>query len=76
MVAGLAGGHLPCEGTAMPSNPPESRPPQQAGGCLIAAGLMIGPIVGLVFGQTSMGLIGGLAIGVIAAIIMAVRDSR
>lgn len=60
----------------MVPNAPESRPPQQAGGCLIAAGLMIGPVVGLAFGQTSMGLIGGFAIGVIAAIVMAVRDRR
>jgi F0F1-type ATP synthase assembly protein I len=37
---------------------------------------MIGPIVGLAFGQTSMGLIAGLVIGVIAATIMAVRDRR
>ena len=58
----------------MPSPSPESRPPQQAGGCLIAAGLIIGPIVGLAFGQTSMGLIGGFAIGVIGAIVMALRD--
>lgn len=60
----------------MSANPPESRPPQRAGGCLIAAGLIIGPIVGLAFGQVSIGLIGGLVIGVIAAIVMAVRDRR
>lgn len=76
MATGLAGGRLPCEGTGMPANPPEPRPPQQAGGCLIAAGLMIGPIVGLALGQVSIGLIGGLVIGIIAAIIMAVRDRR
>jgi hypothetical protein len=58
----------------MPETPATPRPPRQAGGCLIAAGLMIGPIVGLAFGQTSLGLIGGFAIGVLAAVVMAVRD--
>jgi hypothetical protein len=53
-----------------------SRPPQQAGGCLIAAGLILGPIVGLAVGQVSIGLIAGFVIGVAAAIIMAVRDGK
>lgn len=60
----------------MPETTPSSRPPQQAGGCLIAAGLLIGPIVGLMFGQTSLGLIAGFAIGVIGAIVMALRDGK
>jgi F0F1-type ATP synthase assembly protein I len=60
----------------MPEMPPARRPPQQAGGCLIAAGLIFGPLVGMLFGQTSIGLIAGLVIGVVAAIVMAVRDGR
>lgn len=48
----------------------------QGGGCLIAAGLVVGPIVGLLVGQTSLGLLTGLAIGVIGAIVVAVRDRR
>ena len=54
-----------------PAAPP--RPPQLGGGCLIAAGVLIGPVVGLFFGQTSLGLVIGLAIGVVAAVVMAVR---
>jgi hypothetical protein len=50
-----------------------SRPPQQAGGCLIAAGLIVGPIIGLAFGQTSIGLVAGGLIGVAAAVLMAWR---
>jgi uncharacterized membrane protein len=60
----------------MPETTPSPRPPQQAGGFLIAAGLLIGPVVGLMFGQTSIGLIIGFAIGVIGAIVMALRDGR
>lgn len=63
----------------MPDVPDRSaapRPPQQAGGCLIAAGLIIGPIVGLAFGQVSIGLIAGFVIGVVAAIAMALRDGK
>lgn len=72
----MAGGPLPCESGGMPETPPLSRPPQQAGGCLIAAGLLIGPVIGMMFGETSIGLVVGLVIGVVAAIIMAVRDGN
>ncbi len=48
----------------------------KGGGCLIAAGLILGPVIGLLFGQTTLGLVSGFGIGVVAAIILAVRDSR
>jgi predicted lipid-binding transport protein (Tim44 family) len=60
----------------VPDRPAAPRPPQQAGGCLIAAGLIIGPIVGLAFGQVSIGLIAGFAVGVVAAVVMALRDRK
>ena len=65
----------------MPSLPPEkpvsdSRPPMRGGGCLIAAGLLIGPVVGMVFGETSIGLFGGLVIGLVAAVILTIVDRR
>lgn len=47
-----------------------------AGGIFIAAGLVLGPVVGLMFGQTSLGLIAGGILGVVAAVLVAVRDSR
>jgi hypothetical protein len=53
---------------------PNSRPPQTAGGCLIAAGLIFGPIIGMAFGETSIGLVAGGVIGVLAAVAMAWRD--
>jgi len=62
--------------TDFPDRPAAPRPPQQAGGCLIAAGLIIGPIVGLAFGQVSIGLIAGFAVGVVAAIAMAMRGGK
>jgi hypothetical protein len=60
----------------VPDRPAAPRPPQQAGGCLIAAGLIIGPIIGLAFGQVSIGLIVGFAVGVVAAVVMALRDRK
>jgi hypothetical protein len=60
----------------VPDRPAAPRPPQQAGGCLIATGLIIGPIVGLAFGQVSIGLIAGFSIGVVAAVMMAVREPK
>ena len=59
-----------------PMPPPTPRQPQQAGGCLIAAGLILGPIIGLAFGETSIGLVAGGLIGVVAAIVMAVMARR
>ncbi|MFZ4690695.1 MAG: hypothetical protein ACOYLS_15785, partial [Polymorphobacter sp.] len=55
-----------------PPEPTNSRPPMRGGGCLIAAGLVIGPIVGILFGETSIGLVAGLAIGVVLAIALTV----
>lgn len=55
---------------------PVPRPPQRGGGILIAAGLVLGPIVGILIGETSAGLVGGLILGVIAAVVMAIRDRR
>lgn len=55
---------------------PSPRKPQQAGGCLIAAGLILGPIVGMAFGQTSIGLVAGGVIGVLGALVMAVTGRR
>jgi hypothetical protein len=57
-----------------PNSP--ARPPIRGGGCLIAAGLIIGPVAGLMVGQTSAGLVIGGIIGVVAAIILAVVDAR
>lgn len=63
-------------------NPPNSsdasrsQPPRRAGGCLIAGGLIFGPIVGLFFGQVSLGLVLGFGLGVAAAVAMALIDRR
>jgi hypothetical protein len=55
---------------------PLSPPPRRAGGCLIAAGLIFGPIIGLLFGQVSLGLVIGFGLGVAAAVAMALTDRR
>jgi hypothetical protein len=65
---------LPDSTPTGPNSP--ARPPMRGGGCLIAAGLIIGPILGLMVGQTSAGLVIGGVIGVVAAIALAVIDSR
>ena len=63
-----------CQSIPMAEQSPVPRKPQQAGGCLIAAGLIFGPIIGMAFGQTSIGLVAGGVTGVVAAIVMALRD--
>lgn len=54
-----------------PVSPPPQ--PQLGGGCLIAAGLLIGPIVGIFFHQTTLGLVAGGVIGAIAALVLTLR---
>lgn len=55
------------------SQPPSSR---RGGGCLIAIGLVTGPLVGMYFHETSLGLLIGFGLGAAAAIVMAVADRR
>lgn len=64
------------EPTPQTDRAPLTPPPMRGGGCLIAAGLVIGPIVGLLFGQTSLGLFAGLVIGIVAAIVLTILDRR
>jgi hypothetical protein len=65
----------------MANNPPvipdtPAKPPRRGGGCLIAAGVLIGPVIGVMFGETSIGLVAGLAIGILAAVALAVADRQ
>jgi len=53
-----------------------SRPPIRGGGCLIAAGLVLGPIIGLFFHQTSIGLMVGLGLGTVAAILLTIAERK
>lgn len=60
----------------LPDPPAPKAPPRRAGGCLIAAGLVIGPVVGLWFGETSLGLVIGFGLGVASAVALAFVDNR
>ncbi|MBB4154741.1 tetrahydromethanopterin S-methyltransferase subunit F [Sphingomonas jinjuensis] len=52
------------------------RPPPAAGGLLIAAGAMSGAAIGFLYGQATPGFLAGLAIGIVAAIVIWQVDSR
>lgn len=56
-----------------PQSPPP-RPGSRGGGILIAAGLLLGPIIGIFVGQVSAGLIAGGALGIVAAVVLALID--
>jgi hypothetical protein len=62
--------------SATPDSNLPGRPPERGGGCLIAAGLVVGPVLGLMVGQTSAGLVIGGLVGIAAAIALAVADRR
>jgi uncharacterized membrane protein YhhN len=55
---------------------PVSRPPHRGGGIFIAFGLVAGAVGGMLAGQPSVGLLAGLGVGLLAAILLAVRDRR
>lgn len=53
-----------------------NRQPRAAGGCLLAALTILGAVAGIASGQATAGLLGGFAAGVVAAIAVALWDSR
>lgn len=48
----------------------------QGGGVLIAMALIIGAIVGTIYGEPSIGLVIGLGAGILLAILLWLRDKR
>ena len=46
------------------------------GGILVAVGLIAGSIIGVMNGEPSAGLVGGLVVGLIGAALVAFWDSR
>jgi hypothetical protein len=58
------------------TNPPPKPPAPRAAGALIAFGLIAGPIIGLLLGQTSLGLLIGFGLGVIIATLFWLADRK
>ncbi len=46
------------------------------GGIFIAIGLIVGPIIGVMYGQPSLGLIGGFVAGIVIAGALALWEMR
>ena len=59
----------------MPSTPPQSNAPA-AGGCLLAAGIIGGAIIGVIVNQPSAGIVLGGVAGVVVATILFLIDRR
>lgn len=51
-------------------------PPRAAGGALIALGAVGGAVTGLFLGETTLGFLIGLAVGLLAALLIWLRDRR
>ncbi len=49
---------------------------QRGGGILVAIGLLVGSVIGVMRGEPSLGLIAGFVIGLIGAALVAWWDSR
>ncbi len=49
---------------------------QVGGGIWVAVGLIAGTIIGSLFGESTLGLLGGLVLGLAAAGLVALRDNR
>ncbi len=48
----------------------------QGGGFLIAAGVLVGAVGGIIAGESSAGFVVGLAVGIAAALLLWRRDKR
>lgn len=59
-----------------PGPGPEPRHPStaKAGGIFLFLGLLVGAIVGIIYDQPSMGMVGGFALGAAIATIIWLRD--
>lgn len=56
----------------MPTKPP----PPRAAGAIIAFTVIVGAIIGTADGQPTIGLLAGFGIGVLAALLLWLRDRR
>jgi len=52
----------------------KERPPRRAGGFLIAMSTLVGAVIGVAFGQPSIGVIGGTGFGTGLALLIWLRD--
>ncbi len=59
-----------------PSENPRTNRSSMAGGIFLFFGLLIGSIVGVAYGQASLGMVGGFAIGGALALIVWLFDRR
>jgi uncharacterized membrane protein (UPF0136 family) len=61
-----------------PHLPPQNRHPSKsmAGGFFIFASLIAGAIIGLIYDEPSMGMVGGFAVGVAIAVAIWLMDRR
>ncbi|KPF79881.1 hypothetical protein IP88_01190 [alpha proteobacterium AAP81b] len=66
----------PASGAAEPRDAGPRGAEPRGHGCLIAAGMLLGPVVGWFFGQVALGLVGGLLVGIAVAGAMTVLDRR
>jgi multisubunit Na+/H+ antiporter MnhB subunit len=58
----------------MNTTPPKSN--TMAGGFFIAAGMLGGAIAGVIFNQPSIGMVAGLAFGIVVAIVIWAMDRK
>lgn len=61
-----------------PGNSADSRHPSKgmAGGFFIFVGLIVGSILGVIFDQPSIGMVGGMASGALIALVIWLIDRR
>jgi hypothetical protein len=63
--------------TQSSDNRPEQLPGKgMAGGFFIAAGLLVGAIIGIIYDQPSIGMVAGFGLGSIVAVIIWLLDRR